>query len=378
MHGATKWVMSFASELQIQGHESSIYCPRLNIKKPYWLKSKIISTNKKYLPGNKIIKIGKNYLDTFMLIKDIPKDTDILILHSEISVLLAPALKFKCKSAKLVYYCYQPPREIYDLWDTVKVDFSQIQKILLSLIIPIYKRIDKYCVRKCDLTLVWSEQYKTYTKEIYGKSLKVKLLPAGIDFKIFRDADKSILESLQSRYSEFDYKLLINSAITRKKNIPKFINLVSNLNKAGFCTIGIVIGEGELLSEMKKIATDLGVIKNLDFVGYVSQEELPCYYLLSDVVYYLEKNGAWSLSIIEAGAANKPVIAAEGGSMATLINHGKTGFILSSNNEESQLIKFSKILLESAKIRDEYGLQGNLLTNEYSLENITKKFQSYI
>ena len=42
------------------------------------------------------------------------------------------------------------------------------------------------------------------------------------------------------------------------------------------------------------------------------------------ILYYLEMNGAWTMSVIEAGATRTPAIVAPGGSMPTILQDGDT------------------------------------------------------
>ncbi len=376
MHGATKWLLSFASELKNIGHKSNVLCTEFRIQKPYWLTAKVnaISQSEKHpqtASRNRILQLIRNYIHTIQLIKYIPKDAEAIVLHAEGTVLLIPFVKWRRPQALIIYYCYQPPRELYDLWPIIKQDLSMTTRLVVQLLMPIYKWLDKCFVRATDFVLVWSGEYENYARAIYG-DIQYRRIPAGVNFEMFTDnhRQEKIITSIRNR----KLTILMNATLTRKKNIDLFVSLVARLREQKIDVQGIVIGEGPLENELCDLAKKLGVENHFRIIGFVSQEDLPQYYHAADLLIYLEPNGAWSMSIIEAGAAHIPVVVAPGGSMQTLVRHEATGFVLNDEKDLKATGKIIEKLLADSMLRKKMGEANFKHCQQFSLETSAKKF----
>ena len=375
MHGATKYLMAFANELKRQGHDSSILCAEFRIPKPYWLTAPVDAahSNGTGADRSRLAKALGRFAKVPSVARRLPVDADVVVLHSEHALPLLPFVRRRCPSAVVVYYCYQPPREVYDLWSVVKKDFGPLTRAGLRVAIPFYKLIDKTLARSADLVLVFSSEYRGYAREIYG-DLDYALVPAGIDFRLFENNDEAAVSKREDFRRGHQHHLLMSAALTRKKNIDLFVRLLAALVERGFDVAGTVVGEGALQDVLLAQAEELGVSKRLALTGYVTQEDLPHYYHSADVLLYLEPNGAWTMSILEAGAAKKPVIVAPGGSMPTLVQDGETGFILKDETDLEALVANTARLLRDADLRSKMGENNYRHSSQFSLENSAAAF----
>lgn len=373
MHGATKWLMAFASEIKNRGHDSRIICTEFLVPEPYWLTADVVTPRGKAGQKNgdahqrgKVARALSNYARVLALASHLPQDADVVVLHTETTLPLMPFVKLRCRVAKVVYYCYQPPREVYDLWDVVKKDIKPVVRVGLRVVIPIYKWVDKMLIRGAHCTLVWSREYREYAQEIYG-ALNYVLVPAGVDFRMFELADAEVATRNRLLRGDCEHLLLMNASLTRKKNVDIFIRLLASLAGEGMNVRGVVIGEGPLQSELQALAERVGVSDRFVITGYVSQEDLPYYYYAADILYYLEPNGAWTMSIIEAGAARMPVVAASGGSIFTLVKDGETGYIVTDVTDLECLHSKTVSLLRNDELRARMGQNNYRHCTQFSL-----------
>jgi glycosyltransferase involved in cell wall biosynthesis len=376
MHGATKYLMAFASELKNQGHDSSIVCADFSIPRPYWLTADITTSRSnsgsKSPSGSRIAKAAGNYLRLPGVARCMPWDADAVVLHSEHALPLLPFVRRRCPRATVVYYCYQPPREVYDLWPVVKQDFHPLTRLGLQIAMPFYKWLDRKLARSADRVLVFSPEYREYARGIYG-NLDYVLVPAGIDFRMFElQVDQA--DRVEALRRGSDVHLLMMAALSRKKNVHLLIEVLAALAERGIDARGTVIGEGPLRSELEALAQQRGVADRLVLAGYVTQEDLPLYYHAADVLYFLEANGAWTMSIIEAGATRTPVIVAPGGSMPTLVRDGKTGIVLDDVTDVDALVAHTVALAEDGPRRAEMGKQNYEYSLRFSLPESVRAF----
>lgn len=384
MHGATKWLMLFATSLSNAGHENTIYCTDFSIPTPLWFLGRIkpfsrLAKSKELRGAAKLLSIAKQMISIPFLPFSVDKHTDVFVLHSELSLFALLSAKILFRNSKFIYYCYQPPREIYDLASITKKSYG-VWYFLLSPFLLIYKSIDKLLVRWSDYVLVWSDQAQTYVKSIYG-DIELYNIPASVDFRVFDSPPPAYAKAVdQQQRLHLNGKkiLLMNSALTNKKNIPIFLDLIRYLVLKDYDVHGLVIGEGPEQQALAELIKDFQIGEHATLLGYVPQEDLPSYYFLADILYYLEPNGIWTMSIIEAGAARIPVIAAPGGSMPTLVVNGETGFILNDIDTSKGLIEKTVQLLEDSELCKAMGEKNYFHSKQFSVEASAARFLKII
>lgn len=382
MHGATKWLLLFASHLRRKGHQSSIFCTNFSIPLPFWFEGEVVPLLKRFRIGKEISGLRKIAYTAFQLLAGglVPlkiKSADIVVYHAEMSLWAALLAKLRFRGAQHVYYCYQPPRELYDLVEGTKKQFGVWYHLLLPLL-EVYKKIDKHLVGSMDRVLVWSPEYEEYARAIYG-DINISQLPASVDFGLMEsvaDLDKKVA-SLMDRHGLKGSKVLLTvSALNWKKNLDVFIRLVARLREAGDSIHGIIVGEGPERTKLDDLSQRLGVQDFVHIVGFVSQEELPVYYHLADIVYFLEHNAAWTMSTIEAGAARKPVIVASGGSAETLVIDGETGYILDDIQVIDDVANRTRAILNSRELANELGTANHAHSRKFSVDASVDQFLS--
>jgi glycosyltransferase involved in cell wall biosynthesis len=189
---------------------------------------------------------------------------------------------------------------------------------------PLYRFVGHY-LRKWDLVaasrpdemIAISTQVKKRIKNIYKRDSDVIFPP--VDTKKFAGVGKPgnyfLVVSRLVPYKKID--ILIRAANQSKKNL-------------------IVIGVG---SEMKKLAKLAGTTVKL--LGHVSDKDLASYY--QHCLAYLQANEEdFGISMCEALAAGRPVIAYGKGGAEDIVIPGKTGILL----EENTISAFAKALSE--------------------------------
>ena len=316
-----------------------------------------------------------NYWSTFHVHTLIPRDTKVVVLHAESTAPLIPFIRRSFPESRVIYYCYQPPRELYDLWDVVKWDLSPLKRTLIRAGMPFIKRFDRYCVGKAEAVLCFSKEYLRFIRSIYGER-NYRIVFAGVDFALFDDAGEN-RRSMFDR-GEKDFVILVNAALSRKKNVDRLIELIAKCTSDEVRVRAVIIGEGPLREELESLARRRHVADRVLFAGYVKQEDLPHYYYSADALYYLEEAGAWTMSTIEAGAARIPVVAAPGGSLPLLVDHGRTGFLLSKSDDMDELQEYTLKLAHDRMLCRKMGVANYSHSKQFSLTDAVRAFLTIV
>jgi glycosyltransferase involved in cell wall biosynthesis len=94
------------------------------------------------------------------------------------------------------------------------------------------------------------------------------------------------------------------------------------------------------------------------FVGWLSQSELPGYYRQADIcVVPSWVQDAWGIVAVEAMAAGRPVVASRIGGLQFLVNHGTTGLLCEPGDAEG-LAGALELLLSDGDLRRSMGRAG--------------------
>jgi glycosyltransferase involved in cell wall biosynthesis len=131
------------------------------------------------------------------------------------------------------------------------------------------------------------------------------------------------------------------------KGLHLLIDAVAQLPEA----VLVVGGDGEWRPQYEARAqASLG--GRARFVGDVPDETLPAYYRAADVVALpsVDRTEAFGLVILEALACGTPVVASRLPGVRTLVDEGRTGYLVEPGNVAELAAKLSRCIVESAAL----------------------------
>jgi phosphatidylinositol alpha-1,6-mannosyltransferase len=117
----------------------------------------------------------------------------------------------------------------------------------------------------------------------------------------------------------------------------------------------VVVGEGDDLDYLERLAREFGVRENVIFAGRVSDEELPLLYNACDafIMCSREERGrrgilaeGFGMALVEASACGKPVIAGRSGGVPDAVVEGVTGLLVEPCDSDAVAAAIVKVLLE--------------------------------
>ncbi|QQS33832.1 MAG: glycosyltransferase [Acidobacteriota bacterium] len=127
-----------------------------------------------------------------------------------------------------------------------------------------------------------------------------------------------------------------------------------------------VAGEGDLETELQRLANDLGVGWRVHFLGRC--DDVPRLLRASDVCVLTSTNEGFSNSILEYMAAGKPVVATDVGGAREAVIDGETGFLVASDDDRGLAEKLN-VLLDDQQIANSFGERGRQkIAREFSLQ----------
>jgi len=114
----------------------------------------------------------------------------------------------------------------------------------------------------------------------------------------------------------------------------------------------ILVGDGDQRERLTKLGQQLGVAEKIMFVG--TQKDVRRYLSLLDVFVLPSLQEALSISLIEAMAMGKAVLATNVGGIPEVVTDGEDGLLVPSHNEQ-RLAEGIRVLIENKPLADRLG-----------------------
>ena len=203
---------------------------------------------------------------------------------------------------------------------------------------------------------------------------KFEVVSLGFDLERFQKDNAVKRTVFREKYGlqEEDIAIGIIGRLVPIKNHLLFLQALADAkSKTNRSVKGIVIGDGELRAELEQICKDLGLsfspngAKDVDvlFTSWIKDIETALPGL--DVVALSSFNEGTPVSLIEAQAANVPIISTKVGGIEDIVLENKTALLVEKNNLE----EFSEKLLALIENDD---LRNSLKSAGY--EHVKNKF----
>lgn len=138
----------------------------------------------------------------------------------------------------------------------------------------------------------------------------------------------------------------------------------------------LIVGDGERRADLEGYAQELGVAGAVHFLG--TRQDIPELLALVDVFLLTSHMEANPVSILEALACSKPVVAPRVGSIAESVQHGASGYLAPPGDEEALARYVLDLLADPAKSQ-QMGRNGREhVVRHASLESMVEGYAQLI
>ncbi|MDZ7289951.1 MAG: GT4 family glycosyltransferase PelF [candidate division KSB1 bacterium] len=134
----------------------------------------------------------------------------------------------------------------------------------------------------------------------------------------------------------------------------------------------MVVGEGPLYEELKKMANDYDMADHVRFLG--GRKDVPEILRALDVFVLASESEGMSNTILEAMASGLPVVATAVGGNPELVVHGETGLLVPPNHPNAMAAAILKLLRDPEQ-RQQMGRLGHQrIVEKFSLEAMVRNY----
>lgn len=233
-----------------------------------------------------------------------------------------------------------------------------------------YKNIERYLARKSSTIIAISDRQKEELTIEHGicKPGKITVVPLGFDLGRFQQNIDAKRTAFRQKYNIGDDEIAIGiiGRLVPVKGHALFLEslkiLLGNTNKK---VRAFIIGDGDDRALVEAQASSLGInfatehtpgkVAPLTFTSWIKDIDGALAGL--DIVALTSLNEGTPVSLIEAQAANKPIVTTNVGGIANVVLKNQTAFLIENRDANAFAANMQK-LVDNDQLRLEMGARG--------------------
>ena len=198
-----------------------------------------------------------------------------------------------------------------------------------------------------------------------------EIIPNGIDYKHF-SANVAPLP----QYQDGKLNILFVGRLEKRKGLRYLLEAYSKLKWEMPNTRLIVVGPGNPDKESYRILSSHG-LRDVEFAGRVSYDELPHYYATADIFCSPATGGeSFGIVLLEAMSAGKPVVASDIEGFRGILTDGEQGLLVPKKDTDALANALGR-LARDPELRSKLGGQGSRSAEDYRWEVVAGRVEEY-
>ena len=201
-------------------------------------------------------------------------------------------------------------------------------------VIPAYIR---KCTRACDVVIAPTPEIKEYLEEIKINA-SIRVLPTGLPRDSFCPDEEKAEGIRKELIGEGKYLFCTVARLAKEKNLEFILeSLALFKDKSGMKKQAdfkfALIGEGPERTKLQQRVRELGLDKEVCFVGEVPNAEIKNYCAASDLFLFASKSETQGIVLLESMAAGTPVLAVKASGTQDIVKDGINGYMVNEVHE---------------------------------------------
>lgn len=173
-------------------------------------------------------------------------------------------------------------------------------------------------------------------------------------------------------FASTDLLLVAVGRLVARKALHQLVALMAKIEQSNAHLL--LLGTGPLEHELRDQARQLNVGSRTHFLGYISENEKFGILQISDIFVSTSQHEGFGLVFLEAMASGLPVICYDHGGQTDFLEHTKTGYVLSLNDEVS-FMRYCQILINDANARVQMGRENLRRVEELYIDRCAARYE---
>jgi 1,2-diacylglycerol 3-alpha-glucosyltransferase len=180
-------------------------------------------------------------------------------------------------------------------------------------------------------------------------------------------------------YKKFEIpknKLIISylGRLDGEKHIEVMVKAAASLIEAGYDFHVVMVGDGNAAGDLHRLVEKLGIEDRVTFTGLVSDEDLRELHRVGDIYTMPSPTELQCITLLEAMASGKPVVAVNAGALSELCLDGKNGYLVEVDDPEAFAVACAK-LLDHPERRISFGRKSRMIAESHDVKIIMPQFE---
>lgn len=225
-----------------------------------------------------------------------------------------------------------------------------------------------------------SKVYRRTPAVAVSESTKSELIEMGIPEKNIAVIHNSVDHTLyrpEGIKSDKPFTIGFLGRIKKYKSIDHVLQAFEKIKNRVPDAKLLVVGDGDYLPSLKKIASNMEHRDDIIFTGYVSGEEKVKYIHEMDIVVNPSPKEGWGLTVIEANACGRPVIGADVPGLRDSIIHDRTGLLYEYGDIEALMIHLFRVYSDR-ELRENLSKNALEWAEKFNWDDAAEAFLSVI
>lgn len=174
--------------------------------------------------------------------------------------------------------------------------------------------------------------------------------------------------------SNTEPRILFLGRLDYEKHIHNLLKAVALLPKRLDVKVEIV-GDGGEREYLENLAIELGINKNVEFRGHISDQELPKAYERATLFAMPSIAELQSIATMEAMASGRPVVAADAMALPHLVHDGDNGYLFPPDDVQAFADRLLRVLTASQEELDRLSENSLHLIQSHDIDTTIKIFE---
>ena len=180
---------------------------------------------------------------------------------------------------------------------------------------------------------------------------------------VYNGVDLDLIDSVKVD-KKYENSIIYVGRLAPHKHVDDLISAVKIL-KNEISTIKLkIVGDGIEKEKLTKLVNELGLEKNVEFLGDLDYEDVIQEIKKSNLLVLPSTREGFGMVLAEAGACKVPVIAYKTGGVVEIVDEGKNGFLVESRSIED-LTKKIQFLIHNTDTIQKMGIYGYQKVNNF-------------
>jgi glycosyltransferase involved in cell wall biosynthesis len=238
-----------------------------------------------------------------------------------------------------------------------------------TLALSIFNNLDRLVLQRLDAVVAVSEPIAGALRKCGVAPQKLRHISNGIDIHRFATAQPA----LRQEFAPHSGPLVgFVGRLSPEKGTHTLLHAAAVVLRGRPEAIFVLVGNGPERESLEQKAADLGISKSIRFLG--QRNDMPDIYASLDILILPSLTEGLPLTILEALAAGRAVIATSVGAVPKVVAHEKTGLLVPPGDVEALAAAIMRLLDDSFLGKRLGRLGHDTVAGHYSAEVMAKEY----